>query len=119
LASVTPDIREVRLESLEAFGWRAHGAPGGTAPILLIEVNEVAVIRGRAMMRERLRSGQQPELPSARKRAADLVHLSTAIWLKVDEFWTYDSLDFSKYPQQDVTVREPYGEQMLMPGVDL
>ena len=91
----------------------------GTAPIQLIEVNEVAVIRGRAMMRERLRSGQQPELPSARKRAADPVHLSTAIWLKVDEFWTYDGLDFSKYPQQDVTVREPYGEQMLMPGVDL
>lgn len=91
----------------------------GTAPILLVEVNAVTAVRGRSMMRDRIRSNQQSNVPSVRKRAADLVHLSTAIWLGVDEFWSYDLSDFSKYPQDDVTVCEPYGEQLLMPGVDL
>jgi len=88
-----------------------------TAPILLVEVNMVAAVQGRMMMRDRLRTHKQSDVPSVRKRATDLVHLSTAIWLNVDEFWTYDVVDFSKYPQQRVVVREPYGEQMLMPGV--
>lgn len=90
-----------------------------TAPILLVDVNAIAATHGRMMMRDRLRSSKPSDMPSVRKRAADLVHLSTAIWLEVDEFWTYDVTDFSKYPQQDVTVREPYGEQMLMPGVEM
>lgn len=89
-----------------------------TAPIALVEVNTVAAVQGRTMMRDRLRTSNQSDMPSVRKQATDLVHLSTAIWLNVDEFWTYDVVDFSKYPQQRVVVREPYGEQMLMPGVD-
>lgn len=90
-----------------------------TAPVLLVDVNAVAAILGRTMMRERLRSSQDSGMPSVRKRSADLVHLSTAIWLNVDEFWTYDITDFSKYPQREVTVCEPYGEQLLIPGVEL
>lgn len=90
-----------------------------TAPILLVDVNTVAASHGRTMMRDRLRSSNRPNLPSVRKRAADLIHLSTAIWLNADEFWTYDVTDFLNYPQQEVTVCESYGDQMLIPGMEL
>ncbi len=88
-----------------------------TSPIHLVEAHAAIAFRARDLMRQRLLEHDQPQFPNVRKRAADLLHLSTAIWLAADEFWTYDVADFQRYPQTLVSVCEPHVDQMMLEGL--
>jgi predicted nucleic acid-binding protein len=87
------------------------------SPIQLVEAHAAIAFHARDLMRKRLLQHHQPQFPNVRKRAADVLHLSTAIWLEADEFWTYDVSDFARYPQSIVNVCEPHVSQMMLEGL--
>lgn len=100
-----------------AEGFQRIDAFWSGSPVQLVEVHSRVAFGGRDLMRTRLVHHDQAQLPAVRKRAADVLHLATAIWLEADEFWTYDVADFARYPQSGVRVCEPYVDQMLLEGI--
>jgi predicted nucleic acid-binding protein len=90
-----------------------------SAPIQVVEVNQVNALEGRRLLRERAAANPNPQLPQPKKRAADALHLGTAIWMSSDEFWTYDVKDFGRYPVASLTVCAPHSEQTPLPFSDI
>lgn len=86
-----------------------------TAPIEMVEVHRLNSTIARDLLRQRASEHAFLQIPMARKRAADALHLATAIWLQADEFWTWDVKDFQRYPQTTVVVCEPYLLQTIIP----
>jgi predicted nucleic acid-binding protein len=84
-------------------------------PIKFIEVNKVNAEQARSLIRYRARNNPHPQIAGARKRASDALHLATAIALPCDDFWTYDTKDFVKYGTNQITISEPYAEQLGLP----
>lgn len=79
-----------------------------SAPILIVEVNEINARRAREILRHRANSNPHPQVPQAKRRSADALHLATAVSLKLDEFWTYDLEDFRKYSVEPLRICNPY-----------
>lgn len=90
-----------------------------SVPITIVEVNQVNALEGRRLLRERAIANPNPQVPQPKRRAADALHLGTAVWMKSDEFWTYDTEDFGKYPVSSLTVCAPYSEQTPLPLSDI
>lgn len=78
------------------------------APIAFIEVNKINAEQARSLIRHRARNNPHPQIAGARRRAADALHLATALAMPCDEFWTYDSGDFVKYGTHQIKITEPY-----------
>lgn len=101
-----PELSEADIQLIDEF-W-------DNAPIMLVESNLLIARRARDLFRGRARSAINPQLPKLRKRTLDVLHLATALWLKTDEFWTYDVQDFQKYDSVGVTVCQPYIDQLSL-----
>lgn len=76
-----------------------------SGPMIIAEINISAARLARDVFRHRAIGKANPALPSARVHVIDALHLGTALWLDVDEFWTYDEKCFGKY-------RESVGERI-------
>lgn len=108
-----------QLDSRMEQGFREIDEFWASAPIQIIEVNQVNALEGRRLLRERAAAHTSSQLPQPKKRAADALHLGTAIWMRSDEFWTYDVKDFGRYPVASLTVCAPYSEQTPLPFSDI
>jgi predicted nucleic acid-binding protein len=86
-----------------------------SVPIKIVEVNQINALEGRRLLRARAMANPNPQSPQPKKRAADALHLGTAIWLESDEFWTYDVDDFGKYQVDFLTVCIPFSDQTPLP----
>lgn len=100
-------------------GFREVDQFWASAPIMIVEVNQVNALEGRRLLRERAIANPNPQIPQPKRRAADALHLGTAVWMESDEFWTYDTKDFGKYPLTSLTVCAPYSEQTPLPFADI
>ena len=108
-STYAPDIDDISL--IDTF-WASH-------PIQIVEVNVLTALRGRDLLRNRAMNSNQSQPPLVRKRAADILHLATAEWLSVDEFWTYDLKDFLRYGVETLRICEPYTDQLMLPDFDV
>lgn len=66
-------------------------------PMTVVEINVSAAQLARDTFRDRAIRRANPAVPEARGHVIDAIHLGTALWLNVDEFWTYDEKCFGKY----------------------
>ena len=68
-----------------------------SGPLIIVEINISAAQLARDTFRHRAITKANSALPEARGHVIDALHLGTALWLDVDEFWTYDEKCFGKY----------------------
>lgn len=86
-----------------------------SAPVQLVEVNEVNARLARELLRSRAKAQTNPQIALAKKRAADALHLATAMQLNALEFWTYDVSDLLKYSVEGITICPPHTDQLALP----
>jgi predicted nucleic acid-binding protein len=86
-----------------------------TSGVQFVEINRINAAQARDLLRSRARQIPNIPLSGGRRRAADALHLASAIALPCTEFWTYDTSDFLRYGVSAVRICEPYTEQLGLP----
>lgn len=85
-----------------------------TVPITQVDLNQICASNGQVVMQRRLLESKKNHIPLVKKRVRDLAHLGTAMFLKVDEYWSYDD-DFGSYPASQMRITTPYIDQLVLP----
>jgi len=101
------DSGKIQMDS--ASETKINGFFHDSSIIELVSVNEHIVDISRDFKRELKKNKLKFESP-------DAIHLATAEWLKVDEFYTYNLQDFNRVSHRvSFPIKEPCLQQLIMP----